>query len=520
MTRQLGATYNFATVLRRHANRQGDRLALVDVATGRRLTFAALDRRVDSVAAMLRADGIGSHDIVAVLLYNRAEYIELLFATNRLGATLLPLNWRLAPEELVYILGDAEARAIVTEPALYPLLSSAMSRVPSLNVYRSIDEAPTDPWRPYADAEDWLQQRVRVIDRPVAPDDLHRLMYTSGTTAHPKGVMITYENLYWKNISHIVEFGITSVDSTLVVGPLYHVGALDLPGVGTLHAGGCLIVLPKFEARAVLEVIQGERPTNVWLAPSMVSALLQSPDVPNYDLSSIRFIIDGGEKMPLPLIRKLGEVFPNAWFADAYGLTETVSGDTFLDKGNVIEKIGSVGKPVLHLEVRIVDDQGTDVPVNTPGEIVLRGPKVFKGYWRNEEATKAAIDHDGWFHTGDIGRLDGDGYLYIVDRKKDMISSGGENIASLEVERILYEHPGVLECAVVGRPDERWGEVPVAFVVLRPGQTATAEALIASFEGRLARFKTPQAVHFIDQLPRNPSGKVLKRVLRDRSVAR
>jgi fatty-acyl-CoA synthase len=378
-----------------------------------------------------------------------------------------------------------------------------------------LDEAPAPPWHAYADeVRRHLAAGARVEDADVDGDALHRLMYTSGTTAHPKGVMLSFANLYWKNLAHIVEFGITSGDRTLVVGPLYHVGALDLPGTGVLHAGGSLVILPRFEPLATLEAIQAARPTNVWLAPAMVTALLQQADVERFDLSSMRFIIDGGEKMPLPLIARLQAAFPGAWFADAYGLTETVSGDTFLDKGNILAKIGSVGKPVMHLELRIVDDDGQPVPSDTPGEIVLRGPKVFAGYWRNPEATAAAI-RDGWFHTGDIGLVDDDGYLFIVDRKKDVIVSGGENIASLEVERVLYEHPDVLECAVVGSPDPRWGEVPVACVVVRPGRELTAEALLATCEGKLARFKIPRRIVFVAELPRNPSGKVLKRVLRE-----
>jgi acyl-CoA synthetase (AMP-forming)/AMP-acid ligase II len=220
--------------------------------------------------------------------------------------------------------------------------------------------------------------------------------------------------------------------------------------------------------------------------------------------------------MPLPLIERLGRAFPNAWFADAYGLTETVSGDTFLDKRKTVEKIGSVGKACLHLEVAIWDEQDRPVAPGALGEIVLRGPKVCKGYWKDPEATAAAF-RGGWFHTGDIGHLDADGFLYIVDRKKDMIVSGGENIASPEVERVLYEHPAVLEASVVGRPDPRWGEVPVAFVVLRAGMEASAEQLQEFCRARLARYKTPRAVRFIDALPRNPSGKVLKRVLREQA---
>jgi acyl-CoA synthetase (AMP-forming)/AMP-acid ligase II len=227
----------------------------------------------------------------------------------------------------------------------------------------------------------------------------------------------------------------------------------------------------------------------------------------------VRVIINGGEKMPIPLLERVQRTFPSAWFADAYGLTETVSGDTFLDRDSLITKLGSVGRPCLFLELDIWDDEGQPVAAGERGEIVLRGPKVFKGYWKDPDATSAAFA-GGWFHTGDIGVRDDDGYLFIVDRLKDMIVSGGENIASSEVERVLYEHEAVLEAAVVGRPDERWGEVPVAFVVLREAAAATADELLVHCSVQLAKFKRPKAITFLEALPRNPSGKVLKRELR------
>jgi fatty-acyl-CoA synthase len=275
------------------------------------------------------------------------------------------------------------------------------------------------------------------------------------------------------------------------------------------------VILRRFDPIPVLEAIHKERVTNTWFAPTMVNTLFQEPTFNRYDVSSIRFIIDGGEKMPLPLINKIKENFPQAWFADAYGLTETVSGDTFLSRDKMIEKIGSVGKPVVQLRVRIVDEEGKDVPAGSLGEIVLRGPKVFKGYWKNPEATAEAI-RDGWFHTGDIGTLDAQGYLYIVDRKKDLIISGGENIASLEVERVIYELPQVLETAVIGVPHPKWQEIPIAYVVVKKGERITAEAVIEYCSKKLAKFKVPRIVEFIDALPRNPSGKVLKRELRER----
>jgi acyl-CoA synthetase (AMP-forming)/AMP-acid ligase II len=350
----------------------------------------------------------------------------------------------------------------------------------------------------------------------VAPDDVHRLMYTSGTTGRPKGVMLTHANLAWKNLAHLVEFGITAGDLGLACGPLYHVGALDLTTTTLIAAGATTIIHRVFDAAAVVDEIERSRVTTVWLAPAMVNAIMALPDIERRDLTSVRLVINGGEKMPIPLIERIQRVLPSAWFADAYGLTETVSGDTFLDRDSIITKLGSVGRPCLYLELDVWDEDGRSLPAGARGEVVLRGPKVFKGYWRDPDATAKAFA-GGWFHTGDIGVRDDDGYLYIVDRLKDMILSGGENIAGSEVERVLYEHDAVLEAAVVGRPDERWGEVPVAFVALRTGATATAEELVEHCRSQLARFKVPKEVLFLDALPRNPSGKVLKRELRDRT---
>lgn len=502
--------WNLASVLAHHADRFGDRPCLVwgDEA----ITYAELERRSAATAAGLARLGVGQGDVVALLLYNCPELLEAMFAVSRLGAVFMPINWRLAGEEVAYIASHAGARCVISEPELAPLAEVARPRLDGAR-FVAVGAAP-DGWTAFAALRD-----TGVPPPPIAPvdgDDLHRLMYTSGTTARPKGVMITYANLYWKNVAHVVEFGITGADKGLACGPLYHVGALDLTTTTVLYAGGTVEIHRKFDADQVLDAIERHGITNVWLAPSMVNALLAHPTLERRDLSGLELVIDGGEKMPLPLIERLLRAFPRAWFADAYGLTETVSGDTFLDKRKTVEKIGSVGKPCLHLEVAIWDDDNRPVPAGSLGEIVLRGPKVFKGYWKDAEATAAAF-RGGWFHTGDIGYLDDEGFLYIADRKKDLIISGGENIASPEVERVLYEHPAVLEASVIGRADARWGEVPVAFVVLRPGATAAAEELQDFCRARLARFKVPRAVAFIDALPRNPSGKVLKRVLRERS---
>lgn len=494
--------YNFASVVDHNAARDPDKVVLSQ--GSRRLTNRELDVRVNALAAGFRALGVGQGDIVALLLYNHLEFLETVFALNRLGAAFLPLNYRLSPVEWEFILDHAEAVAILTEPEFADSVTA-----PGLK-HRILLGGDRPGWQSY---EDLMHVGERVPVAEVDGEDLQRLMYTSGTTARPKGVRISHRNLLFKNLAHIVEFGLTAADTTLVCGPLYHVGGLDLPGLGTLHVGGRLHVVRKFDAAEVVDAIERERPTNIWLAPSMMNAILQLPDLLTRDTSSLRFIIGGGEKMPVPLVERIREAFPTAWFADAYGLTETVAGDTFNDPAHVLSKVGSVGRPVAHLRVRVVDEQGAEVPAGELGEITLSGPKVFAGYWRDEEAT-AKVLRDGWFHTGDIGRIDADGYLFVEDRKKDMIVSGGENIATPEVERVLYEHPDVIEAAVIGMPHERWGEVPKAFVVRRKGSGLDAAALVAHCRERLAKFKVPAEIQFIDELPRTPSGKVLKRDLR------
>ena len=530
--------FNLARSLDRNADRTPHDVAVIF--RGTRLTHQQLLDRVNALASALIDAGVGKGDIVALLMGNRPEFLESALAVNRIGAAFLPLNVRLAEPEIEYITGHAGAIAIVTEPGFAGAVAGIGQRRPTPWTVVMLDdgagEGPSlrgtgagdtgaDPvttsplGTPY---ESFLDAHRNATVRPadVSEADLHRLMYSSGTTAHPKGVPISYGNFYWKTISHIAEFGISAADRNLMAGPMYHVGAFDLPGIGVWWVGGSLAILPKFDPADLLAAIEQERPSSVWLAPAMVNGLLsaieQTPSLGAADTSSIKYITGGGEKMPLPLIERLLAAFPNARFADAYGLTETVSGDTFNDQAHTLSKIGSVGKPVLNLDVKVAGPDDAPVEAGATGEILLRGPKVVSGYWNNPEATAAAFTADGWFRTGDVGHLDKDGYLYIDDRKKDMIVSGGENVASSEVERVLYEHAAVLEAAVVAMPDARWGEVPRAFIVLKPGSAGvTAESLITHCRSRLAGFKTPKEITFIDVLPRTSSGKVLKRELRE-----
>lgn len=502
---------SWVAVLEHHARRAPDRaLAICGDET---VTYGEMLTRVSALAAGLHGRGVGAGDVVALLAYNCIELLESIFAANYLGAIAMPVNYRLAAPELRYILEHSEARAIVCDEALVGLANEATNGIEA-SLLRSCITGRVDGWTPLAELRTTPNAALRVA---AAGDDVHRLMYTSGTTGRPKGVMLSHANLAWKNLAHLVEFGFTGADLGLACGPLYHVGALDLTTTTLVAAGATIIVHRAFEAADVVDEIERSRVTTVWLAPAMVNAIMALPDIERRDLSSVRVVINGGEKMPIPLVERIQRAFPSAWFADAYGLTETVSGDTFLDHDSILTKLGSVGRPCLYLELDVRDERGASVPPGERGEVVLRGPKVFRGYWKDPEATSAAFA-GGWFHTGDIGVVDDDGYLYIVDRLKDMIVSGGENIASSEVERVLYEHGSVVEAAVVAHPDERWGEVPVAYVALAAGATVTPDELVEHCRARLARYKVPKEVSLVDALPRNPSGKVLKRELRGRTA--
>ncbi len=502
------ADLNWFRVLAHHAQRSPDQA--ITVFEGRTTTYRGMADAAASLAAGLSARGVGRGDVVGLLSYNCPEFLETIFGASYLGAVVMPINWRLAAPEVRYILEHSGAKALVCDEALVELAVDATKGLEGALIRACIgDPAPGD-WVTFAELHGSAEGSEPV---PVEGDDLQRLMYTSGTTGHPKGVMITHANLAWKNLTQVTEFGFTCADLGLACGPLYHVGALDMTATSLIAVGATVVIHRAFVAADVVDEIERARVTTVWLAPAMVNAIMALPDIEDRDLSSVRVVINGGEKMPIPLIERIKRTFSSAWFADAYGLTETVSGDTFLDRDSILTKLGSVGRPALYTDLDLWDDEGRSVPAGERGEIVLRSPRVCKGYWRDPDATAKAFS-GGWLHTGDVGVRDEDGYVYIVDRLKDMIISGGENIAGSEVERVLYEHDAVLEAAVVGRKDERWGEVPVAFVVLRAGMDVTDDALIDHCRERLAKYKVPKAIDFIDALPRNPSGKVLKRELR------
>lgn len=489
--------------LRRHATERPDAPAVIygDL----QVSWQALEQRVIRLAAWLAEAGVGPGTVVALVMKNSPAFIDLTFSVSYLGGVLLPLNYRLSGDEIAYISADAEAALMFVDAEF----DTRTETIPVRRIVVTPD----------------LQSELRSLSGrgpsvpppgPRAPDDLFRLMYTSGTTDRPKGVIHSYGNLAWKAADQISDLGLGPDDRLCITGPLYHVGASDLPGLSVLIAGGSVSLIREFSPDAVLTTIERDRVTGIWMAPVMTSRVLDRAAAGTWDLTSLRWCTGGGDRTPEARIRQFNQVFPNARYIDSYGLTETCSGDTTMVAGMELAKIGSVGRPLAHVEIEIRDEDGTPLPAETSGEICIRGPKVTAGYWKNPERTAAAFWPNGWFRSGDVGYVDTDGYLYLVDRRKDLIISGGENISPSEVERVVRALPQVDDVAVVARVDADWGERPVAFVVTRPGTILDHATLADHCRRHLAGFKVPKELHLLDELPRNPSGKVLRRALRDR----
>lgn len=466
---------------------------------GEQITYSQFSQRIRALSGFLVEKSVKQGEVVAVLMKNSPAFLEIAFAVSHIGAVFLPINFRLAEDEVNYICENSGARLLFVDSEF-----EAMKIGTQLVV---VDESAQ---------KDTGRLSDRCAPAPmchVEPNDLFRLMYTSGTTDRPKGVMHRYENFYWKCIDHVVVLGLSKNTRLLVAGPLYHVGAFDLPGVAVLWQGGTMAILRDFDPLRALEAIDSYQLNSAWLAPVMTSMILESGDRGKYDVSTVDWVIGGGERTPENRIREFSNYFKNARYIDAYGLTESCSGDTFMEAGREIEKIGSTGRATPHVEIDIRDDEGASLPAGVDGEICLRGPKIFSGYWNDAKKTAESFFGD-WFRTGDIGHLDEEGFLYLTDRKKDMIISGGENIASSEVERVIRELSQISDVAVIGRPDPKWGEVPVAVIVFVENESLDPDTLANHCKQRLASFKVPKDFISRDVLPRNPSGKVLKRQLR------
>jgi len=475
---------------------------------GETLTYAAFTMRIERAARALKAEfGVSRGDRVAILSLNRPDYLVLLYACARLGAMLVPLNWRLAVAEQLFILSDASAKVLVLERAFAEVLPALEKNLPDTCIV-GLDFAP-----PRGIAFDGLLARARGDGRNPHADLSCPLLivYTSGTTGRPKGAVLRQEALLWNGVMSQHMHALTSDDHVLTVLPFFHVGGLNIQTTPALHHGATVPIHPRFTPDATLAAIERDRPNLTVLVPATLQAVTDHPGWPSTDLSSLKAVSTGSTIVPPHLIDRF--VARGVPVLQVYGSTETCPVAVYTRLGGDLSRAGSTGLPGLCCEAAIIDDAGNELPPDTPGEIAVRGPNVFYEYWGNEEATREAL-HDGWYRTGDIGRRDADGYFWVHDRKRNLIISGGENIYPAEVERVLLEHPDVVECGVIGRPDSRWDEVPVAYVIRRAGCSLEADDLKAHVLTQLARFKVPRDIVFIDDLPRTALGKVQHFMLR------
>ena len=490
---------------------------------GTRLTYAGALERVRRLATSLQKLGVKPGDRVAALQTNSNQFIESYYATATLGATFVPLNYRAKQPEIEYMVTAADVKVLFVGSRYVDQIKQLQPKFTSVKHYVAM-ESPTpgmlDFEKLVADGSPDIE------DAEVDESDVSILMYTSGTTSLPKGVMLTYGD-FTNYVVGTVEMADGSDRGTsLLCAPLYHIaGTANI--MTAIWAGRKIVVLKQFEPKEWLEAVHKEKITHAFVVPTMLKQLIDHPEFSKYDMSSLQNLSYGGAPMPFPVIRKAIEVFPKGTgFVNAFGQTETTSTLTVLGPNDHrldgppaevernLKRLTSVGLPLPDVEVQVLDDDNKPLPANEIGEVVIRTPRVMKGYAGQESATAALLDADGWLHTRDMGYLDEDGYVYLVGRKDDIIIRGGENIAPAEIEAVLHAHPSVDEAAVIGIPDVDWGQKIAAFVALRPGKTASNDELADFCRQRLASFKKPEIIRFVDALPKNPLGKILKKELK------
>jgi fatty-acyl-CoA synthase len=471
-----------------------------------RITYAELDARSEALSLALLRRGLSRGDRVASLTSNSPEHVELFFACAKAGLVLTPLSRRSAAAELAYQLANAEPAALFVEPQHDSLAEAALAaadwKPPRLVLARAELDALAS------------ESAACELDASVDDGDDLLLLYTSGTTGRPKGARLTHRNCFWTNLSLDRTSEMSGADVVLQVLPQFHVAGWNVQPLLAWWKGATVVIEPAFDPGRVLELVERRRITTMMGVPANYLFMAADPRFRDADLSSLRVAIVGGAPMPEPLLQTWQE--HGVAIIQGYGLTEASPNVLCLPAEEAARRLGSAGKPYPHVEVGLADPGSGPLIVGPgSGELLVRGPGVFAGYWRDQAATDAAL-RDGWLHTGDIAERDAEGFYRIRDRLKDMYISGGENVYPAEIEAVLHEHPAVADAAVVGMPDERWGEVGVAVVVPRPGRSADEAELLAFCRGRLAAFKAPRAVRFTGELPRSPSGKLVKRKLRER----
>jgi fatty-acyl-CoA synthase len=517
-----------------------DKTALVVAATGARLTYLELDRRARRCARALRERlALRRGDRLAVLAENRLEFLDAFFAAGKSGVTLVPLGTRLTAHELRHIVEDSGARALIYSGALEERVRE-LGEIIELEHWVALDApaapghrrygllleegregradtaAPPQPVEPASREGDGGVQAADAT-LPCGPEEIYCLVYTSGTTGKPKGVMIPHRMVAWNGYATVAGWQLREDDVSPIFTPLYHAGGLGAFLTPMIAVGGTVVLHTGFDTAEVLRTIEEERCTVVLGVPTIFQLLLEAPELARTDLSTVRWLISGGAPMPTDLVqayRRRGLVL-----RQGYGLSEVGVNCFAMSSREAWEKVGSIGKPMLHTEARLLDGDGVEVPAGEVGELLLRGPHVSRGYWHDPAATAEAYDRGGWFHTGDLARRDEEGFYYIAGRRKEMFISGGVNVYPGEIEVELLRHPQVQDAAVVGVDHPRWGEVGVGFVVPRPGESPDEQELAGYLGKRLASFKIPRAFRIVEELPRTSYGKVVRGQLREAYLA-
>ena len=488
----------------------GPREAVID--GNRRLTYRQLNRRVNRLSRALRGMGLAYGDRCAVLAYNCLEFVELLFAAAKLGLIVVPLNWRLAAAELAFILSDSGTETLLFDPDFAGTAEALRGRSP-LRRFVSIGPKDLPGAASYEKALAGEREEEPDPGRGVDLNAPHIIMYTAGTTGRPKGAVLGQGASFWNAVNMSLCIDLTSRDRTLTVLPLFHVGGIGLYTLPTLYQGGTVVIQRTFDPRQTFRLVEEERIDVLFGVPAIFLFLYQDPGFKSGVMSRLRSVMSGGAPLPMSLIHQYREA--GIILQQGFGMSEAAPGIAALDRDRAVSKAGSIGRPLFHMEVRIVDESNRDVAVGRTGELLIRGPNVMLEYWKRPDSTAEAFT-EGWLHTGDLARMDEEGDLYIVERKKDMYISGGENVYPAEVENTIYEMAGVAEAAVIGVKDKTWGEVGRAVVVVKPGQKLTEAEILDYLKARVAKYKVPKSVVFAEQLPRNAAGKVLKNALREK----
>lgn len=488
-----------------------------------RYSFGELAGRVSNLAAAMRQQGVAKGDRVAFLQVNSSAAVEVYFAAAKLGAIYLPLNFRAKEDELTYMINNAALKMVFAGERYLPLIENILPRLEKPLKVVALEGSPDGA----ISYQEMVGKAAEEVFEDIDDDDTTILMYTAGTTGRPKGVMLSHNSFSIYMLENVSPPDPDLEERNILTVPLYHIAGMQAM-MAAMYGGRTTIIERQFEPVEWMTLVQREKANRAMMVPTMLKQLLDHPDIEKYDLSSIKVITYGAAPITLEIIRKAVTRFPGASFINAFGQTESASTitqlrseDTQLSAEDVLDdaklkRLTSIGKPLSDIEIRIVDEEGNTLGVNEPGELLARGPRIMSGYWDKEDQDNSPIDSEGWLHTGDVGYCDADGYYYLSGRAKDIIIRAGENISPEELEAVLHAHPKVDEAAVIGVPHPEWGEEPMAILVCKPDQTCTPEEIMEYCRQKLASYKRPRAVEFVDELPRNTMGKVLKRELREK----